>query len=107
MRINFTFRHMDSTAALKSHTREKLERIQRFEESQLNIEVIFSVEKYHKNVEFTALSKGHSFVVSESREDMYEAIDVAIDKLARQFSREKSKRKHHKGHQGATPEIIG
>jgi ribosome-associated translation inhibitor RaiA len=38
---------------------------------------------------------------------MFEAIDLAADKLDRQFSRDKSKRKHHKGHQGSTPHEIG
>ena len=107
MKINFTFRHMDSTEALKNHTVEKLERIKRFEETSLDVHVIFEVEKFHKTVEFTVAAKGHTFVVSETRDDMYEAIDVGVDKLNRQLSRDKSRRKHHKGHQGAVSEVIG
>jgi len=107
MKVNFTFRHMDSTEALKAHTEDKLERLKRFEETELNVHVIFEVEKLNKTVEFTVTSKGHTFVVSETRGDMYEAIDIGVDKLNRQISRDKSRRKHHKGHQGAVSEYIG
>ena len=107
MKVHFTFRHMDSTEALKAHTKEKLERLKRFEETELDVHVIFEVEKFHKTVEFTVTSKGQTFVVSETRGDMYEAIDIGVDKLNRQVSRDKSRRKHHKGHQGAVSEYIG
>jgi ribosome-associated translation inhibitor RaiA len=44
-----------------------------------------------------------SFVVSETRTDLFEAIDVAVDRLDQVLSRDKAKRKHHKGGQGSTP----
>ena len=107
MKVNFTFRHMDSSQRIKDHTRAKLERLQRYEDQELSIHAIFSIEKFHKTVEFTANSKGHTFVSHETADDMFEAIDLAADKLDRQFSRDKSKRKHHKGHQGSIPQEIG
>ena len=107
MKVHFTFRHMDSTEALKAHTEEKLERLKRFEDTELDVHVVFEVEKFHKTVEFTVATKGHTFVVSETRDDMYEAIDLGVDKLNRQFRRDKSRRKHHKGNQGAVPDYIG
>ena len=107
MKVNFTFRHMDSSQQLKDHTLAKLERLQRYEDQELSIHAIFSIEKFHKMVEFTAHSFGHTFVSHETTEDMFEAIDLAADKLDRQFKRDKTKRKHHKGHQGSTPHVIG
>ena len=107
MKVHFTFRHMDSTEALKNPTTDKLQRLKRFEETELDVNVTFEVEKYNKTVEFAVVAQGHTFIVSETRDDMYEAIDVGVDKLNRQFSREKSRRKHHKGHQGAVAEVIG
>ena len=106
MKVNFTFRHMDSSQQVKDHTVAKLERLSRYEEQELSIHATFEIEKYHKNVEFTAHSNGHTFVSHESAEDMFEAIDLAADKLDRQFRREKTKRKHHKGLQGSTPNTI-
>ncbi len=107
MKVNFTFRHMDSSQQLKDHTLAKLDRLARYEEQELSVHAIFSVEKFNKTVEFTANSNGHTFVSHETAEDMFEAIDVAADKLDRQLNRDKSKRKHHKGHQGSTPHVIG
>ena len=65
------------------------------------------VEKRHMTVEFTVTANSNTFVCSETREDMYEAIDVAVDKLDRQLRRDKTKRKHHKGQQGSVPDQIG
>jgi putative sigma-54 modulation protein len=107
MRTSFTFRHMDSTDALKNHTLDKLQRLSRYEDHELSIHAIYSVEKRHMTVEFTVTANSNTFVCSETREDMYEAIDVAVDKLDRQLRRDKTKRKHHKGQQGSVPDQIG
>ncbi|MCB9727620.1 MAG: ribosome-associated translation inhibitor RaiA [Deltaproteobacteria bacterium] len=107
MKTSFTFRHMDSTEALKNHTLDKLQRLSRYEDHELDIHAIYSVEKRHMTVEFTVTGNSHTFVCRETREDMYEAIDLAVDKLDRQLRRDKTRRKHHKGNQGSTPELIG
>ncbi len=103
MKISYTFRQMDSSEGLKEHTASKIERLGRFEDREMSVHVIFSLEKFHKTVEFQVSSSSGTFVSSETREDMYEAIDLAMDKLDRQLSRDKAKRKHHKGQQPATP----
>ena len=97
MNVIFTFRHMESSAELKTHTTAKLERLTRFEEREMVVNVTFSIEKFHKCVELQASGDHGVFVSKETRDEMYEAIDLAIDKLDRQLAREKSKRKHHKG----------
>jgi len=107
MKITFTFRHMDSNQELRDHTSAKLERLERYEDQELSIHAIFSTEKFHRKVEFTAHSNGHDFVSHESADDMFEAIDLAADKLDRQFRREETQRKHHTGQQGAAPHTIG
>ena len=106
MKVSFTFRHMDSSEELKNHALDKLSRFERYEDQTLAVHAIFSVNKFQKSVELQASGNGHTFMSSETREDMYEALDLAVDKLDRQLEREKSKRKHHKGQQGATPEMI-
>lgn len=107
MKISYTFRQMDSSEGLKEHTSAKLTRLARFEDREMTILVTFRLAKYTKSVELQCTGSHGTFVSSEEREDMYEAIDLAIDKLDRQLSRDKSKRKHHKGSQPATPQEIG
>jgi putative sigma-54 modulation protein len=103
MKIDFTFRHMDSSERLKSHTSEKLERLARFEDREMNVHVTFGNEKYNSFVEFQVNGTSGMFVSSEVRQDMHEAIDLAVDKLDRQLARDKDKRKRHKGLQASTP----
>ena len=107
MKISYAFRQMDSSEGLKDHTSQKLARLARFEEREMSIQVTFQMERYQRSVELQVTGSYGVFVSSETREDMYEAIDLAIDKLDRQLSRNKSKRKHHKGNQPATPQNIG
>jgi len=107
MKASFTFRKMDSTDAIKQHTLAKLKRLERFEDSEVTVHVTFEVDKFHRCVELQATIHGRTFVSTEKRGDMYEAIDICVDKLNRQISRSKSKRKHHKGQQGSYPQAIG
>lgn len=95
MKISYTFRHMNGSNRVKEHTANKLERIKRFEDREMSVQVTFGEEKHHKSVEFQVNGAHGTFVCSETRDDLYEAIDLAIDKLDRQLSREKSKRKDH------------
>lgn len=106
MRTQYTFRHMDSNDELKEHTDSKLDRLTRFEDREMAVHVTFSVEKFHKTVELQATGANGTFVSKETREDMYEAIDLAIDKLDRQLARDKDRRKHYKGNQAATPHEV-
>ncbi len=107
MKVHFTFRHMDSTQELKDHTVDKLSKLERYEDREMTVHAIFTTEKHNKQVEFTLNGSGTQFVAHEAREDMYEAIDVAVDKLDRQLNKDKEIRKHHKGSQGSTPQTIG
>ncbi|PIE17202.1 MAG: ribosomal subunit interface protein [Proteobacteria bacterium] len=107
MKINFSFRHMDSSEAIKNHVSAKLQRLERFEDQEMAIDTTFSVVKFQKTAEFRVSGANGTFLQTETREDLFEAIDVAIDKLDRQLSRAKAKRKHHKGNQAATPHEIG
>lgn len=97
MKTTFTFRHMDSSQDLKDHTEAKLERLERFEDREMTVQVTFEVESYRKSVELQVVGSHGTFVAKETTDDMYEAIDLAVDKLDRQLARDKEKRKHHKG----------
>ena len=103
MKITYAFRHMDSNDHVRDHAAAKLERLERFEDREMMVEVVFTEEKYLTTAEFKLSGAHGTFVLSETREDVKEAIDVAVDKLDQVLSRDKDKRKHHKGHQSITP----
>ncbi len=97
MQITTTFRHMEQSDALKAYAEEKLERVTKYIDSPINVQVYFSVEKKIRHiVEIVINSKGISTKASEATHDMYAAIDAVIDKIERQLVRYKEKIKAHK-----------
>jgi putative sigma-54 modulation protein len=97
---------MDSTDAIKQHVLNKLKRLERYEDREVTVQVTLGVEKIHRSVELHATLHGQTFVSQESRGDMYEAIDVCVDKLNRQISKKRSKLRDHKGHQPTSPQVV-
>jgi ribosomal subunit interface protein len=107
MKVTYTFRHMDASDRAKAHTKDKLERLARFEDREMSVDVVFTTEKHEVSAEFKVAGAHGTFMVSETRPDLFEAIDVAVDKLDQVLSRDKDRRKHHKGNQGTTPQDLG
>lgn len=97
MQVTMTFRHMEQSEALKAYAEEKLERVTKYIDGPINVQVYFSVEKKIRHiVEIVINSKKISTKASESTNDMYAAIDAVIDKIERQLVRYKEKIKAHK-----------
>lgn len=97
MQVTTTFRHMEQSDALKSYAEEKLERVAKYIDEPVSVQVYFAVEKKIRHiVEIVISAKGISTKASESTHDMYAAIDAVIDKIERQLKRYKEKIKAHK-----------
>ena len=97
MQVTMTFRHMEQSDALKAYAEEKLERVTKYIDAPINVQVYFSVEKKIRHiVEIVINSKGISTKASDATNDMYAAIDAVIDKIERQLVRYKEKIKAHK-----------
>jgi len=98
MQIAVTFRHMESSAAVRSYVEEKLARVKKYIEEPIDAQVVLSVQKkINHRAEVTMVAKGLTMKSVESREDMYAAIDLMVDKIERQLKRYKDKLKNHKG----------
>ena len=97
MQVTTTFRHMEQSDALKSYAEEKLDRVAKYIDEPINVQVYFAVEKKIRHiVEIVIAAKGISTKASEATNDMYAAIDAVIDKIERQLKRYKEKIKAHK-----------
>ena len=97
MQVTTTFRHMEQSDALKSYAEEKLDRVSKYIDEPINVQVYFAVEKKIRHiVEIVITAKGVSTKASEATNDMYAAIDAVIDKIERQLKRYKEKIKAHK-----------
>ncbi len=101
MRINVTFRHMETSEPVRNYIEEKLPKIKKYIDEPVEAQVVLSVEKKirHK-VEVSLTAKGITIKATEETSDMYAAIDGVLDKLDRQLKRYKDKIKDHKPSRG-------
>jgi putative sigma-54 modulation protein len=89
MKTTITFRHMDSSTAVKDFVNEHLGRLDRYFESAKEAHVILTVEKYMQIAEIVFTAKGVRATGKVSSEDMYNSITGAVDKV------EKALKRHH------------
>ena len=97
MRINVTFRHMETSEPVRNYVEEKLPKVKKYIDEPVEAQVVLSVEKKirHK-AEVSLGAKGITIKATEETSDMYAAIDGMLDKLERQLKRYKDKIKKHK-----------
>ncbi|UCD00301.1 MAG: ribosome-associated translation inhibitor RaiA [Phycisphaerales bacterium] len=91
-------KHIEITDAMKQHAQEKTSKLPRYYNSINQIEVIVDGgEGGSTRVEIIARAE-HSkvFVGTETGEDAYRCIDMAVHKLERQLRRVKSKERDNK-----------
>ena len=92
MQIDISFRHMETSDALREYVDEKIRRvIRKHIRDDFDAQVTLSVEKFRHIANFHLSYKGISIKCEESSEDMYTSIDLALDKLERQIQRYKDK----------------
>jgi putative sigma-54 modulation protein len=96
MQITTTFRHMESSEPLKAYAQEKIEKVQRYIDEPIVVQVFLTVEKIRHLAEITITARGITIKASEETNDMYAAIDAVTDKIERQLRRYKERIKEHK-----------
>jgi len=85
MNISITFRHMDSSDAIKRYAGDKLAKLQRFLRQPMSGKVTVAIDKLRHVVEARISSGGEHLEAHEKADDMYAAIDLVMDKLERQI----------------------
>ena len=98
MLFTISGKHIEITEALRKHAQEKTSKLPKYYNSINQIEVIMDGSEGGKtSVEIIARAE-HSriFVSTETGEDAYRCIDMAVHKLQRQLRRMKSKERDNK-----------
>ena len=85
MNISITFRHMDTSEAVKRYATEKLAKIQKFLRQPMTAKVTLSVDRLKHIAEARISSGGEHLEAKWSSEDMYASIDVVLGQLERQI----------------------
>jgi putative sigma-54 modulation protein len=100
MNITLTGRNIEITQALKNNVEEKLSKYEKYFKSDIEVQATMGVQKTRQIFELTIPLKDDVVIrVEESSEDMYTSIDLAVDKLARQIQKHKTKlEKRYRSH---------
>ncbi len=98
MLFNITGKHIEITEAIRRHAEEKTSKLPKYYNSINQVEVVIDGNKGgNTTVEIIARAE-HSkiFIVTETGEDAYKCIDVAVHKLERQLRRKKGRERDNK-----------
>jgi putative sigma-54 modulation protein len=100
MQIKITARHLKLTDAINDYARKKVEKAQHYFSNVVNAQVILSVDKYRQVAE-VILHTGRTgsksiFRAKDVSEDLYAAIDLAMDKIDKQLKKIKEMSKLHR-----------
>ncbi|MBW8000968.1 MAG: ribosome-associated translation inhibitor RaiA [Planctomycetes bacterium] len=98
MLFTITGKHIDITEAIRTHAEEKTAKLPRYYSSVNQIEVILDGNS-GAGISVEIIARGeHSnvFVVTETGDDAYKCIDIAVHKLERQLRRKKTKERDNK-----------
>ena len=107
MQTSVTFKNIDPSENLKSYVGEKLDRFDKYLYNPAEANVVLSVEKFRHMAEINIIGDRLNIFGKEVTDDMYSAIDIALDKLEKQIKKNKEKiRKYRSGSKSSTKENI-
>lgn len=105
MNVSITGRHIEVSPALREYVAERIERLSRFFDL-MDVQVTLSVEKYRQRAELQLRESAGLFFAEEETDDIYSAIDLAVDRLESQAKKQHDKiiEAHH-GRRAQTAKI--
>jgi putative sigma-54 modulation protein len=97
MQINIKGKHLEITEAIDTYVRKKSERLTRYFDRVQSIDCVIEKEPNAYHVEFIVdVAQHEDFIVNFRDADLYAAIDLAIDREARQIVEYKKQLRNHK-----------
>lgn len=96
MQLNITFRGIDSSEALKSHIRDRIEGLSKHLDRDVESHTVLSLERYLQHAEISIHAGPFTMRGTSKSEDMYKSIDEAVEKIERQLKRYKGRLRNHK-----------
>ena len=102
MHIEFKFRHLESSDAIKTYAADKLTKLQKYLKAPAEAQVTFSLERHLHCVDVSLNVDGERHQGRAEEVDMYASIDLVVDKIHRQLNRSKEQHQNHR--RGPSPE---
>ena len=97
MQTSVTFKNIDPSDHLKAYVTEKLNRFDKLLDNPAEANVVLTVEKFRHISDININGDRLSINSTEETDDMYSAIDMALDKLEKQIKKSKEKIKQRRG----------
>ena len=103
MQLQVSGRNLEITAPIREYAERKLARIERHLTEDTRVDLELAIERNrsisaNQHAELTVWTRGPVLRAHEYAEDMYAAIDLAVDKLDRQVRRYRERRRHWRPH---------
>jgi putative sigma-54 modulation protein len=100
MNISLTGRHLELTDAIKSHMNTSIETLNKYNMDIISVSVVASAQtkkgKEHSVVEFVInLAHKNSIIIKQSDNDLYAAIDIAIERAKKAMRRMHDRETEH------------
>lgn len=87
MQITVTFRHMESSDALKDYAVRRISKMEKYLDAAAEAAVVLAIEKFRHQADITISGDGYKVKGREETGDMYSAIDLAVEKVEKQLKR--------------------
>src|SRR5687767_5461102 len=95
MNLDFSFKHMTASDAIKQYAGERTDTLNRFFNGRVHVTWNFSVEKQNHIAHCHVLGNNIDLFAEASTNNMHGSIDLAIDKVEKQLRKHKEIVKDH------------
>jgi len=96
MQIAITFKNINSSDSLKSHTHEKFDRLDKMLDYSADANIVLSVEKLRNIADVNLIcDKIKIYAKEETENNMYAAIDALLEKVKLQIRKYKDKQRRY------------
>lgn len=93
MKVTYTGRKIHLTGEIREKISEKLEKLDKFSAFVTGLQVVISAENEQVGVELIAGSRvGKDVIIKEVDPELFEAVDLAVDRLCKALRRQKEKK---------------
>lgn len=95
MIVNFSFKHLGATEALKAYTTEKSQKLAKYFKGRTHVTWSFDVQKTLQVAHCHLVGNDMDYFGEASSEDLYKSIDMAIVRIEKQLRKHKEIVKDH------------
>lgn len=94
MKLKLVGKNIELTESLKQQAEKKFSKLDKYFNEDVEARIVFSTQKKTQKVEVTVYLPGTILRAEESTNDMYTSIDKAVDAIARQVRKYKTRLKN-------------